>query len=53
MRLNAGTEGRHIVLTRQAALYVNQDPMRCAYRERKFADTIDTVPVPWTGYFQC
>ena len=24
-----------------------------AYRERKCADTIGTVPVPWAGHFQC
>ena len=23
------------------------------YRERKCADTIGTVPVPWAGNFQC
>jgi len=23
------------------------------YRERKCADTIGTVPVPWAGHFQC
>ena len=23
------------------------------YKERKCADTIGTVPVPWAGHFQC
>jgi len=25
----------------------------CGCRERKCADTIGTVPVPWAGHFQC
>ena len=49
-RLNLGI---FLVTRRPPPTHMVQRRPHFPYRERKCADTVGTVPVPWAGHYRC